>query len=84
MLSPKYLSLVLAIVIAGVTTAFISFLPSSDISTLFVCFTSCLIFGAVLIYFALDYLVFKEVNLLYDRIKQIKKKNFALQNFLLL
>lgn len=77
MLSPKYLSLILAIVIAGVTTAFISFLPSSDISTLFVCFTSCLIFGAVLIYFALDYLVFKEVNLLYDRIKQIKKKNFS-------
>ena len=77
MLSPKYLSLVLAIVIAGVTTAFISFLPTSDISTLFVCFTSCLIFGAILIYFALDYLVFKEVNLLYDRIKQIKKKNFS-------
>jgi hypothetical protein len=25
----------------------------------------------------LDYLVFKEVNLLYDRIKQIKKKNFS-------
>jgi two-component system, OmpR family, phosphate regulon sensor histidine kinase PhoR len=77
MLSPKYLSIVLAIVIAGVTTAFISFLPSSDTTTLFVCFTSSLIFGAVLIYFALDYLVFKEVNLLYDRIKQIKKKNFS-------
>jgi two-component system phosphate regulon sensor histidine kinase PhoR len=77
MLSPRYLSIVLAIVIAGVSTAFISFLPNSDFTILFVCFISCLIFGSVLIYFALDYLVFKEVNHLYDRIKQIKKKNFS-------
>jgi two-component system phosphate regulon sensor histidine kinase PhoR len=77
MLSPRYLSIVLAIVIAGVSTAFISFLPNSDFTILFVCFISCLIFGSVLIYFALDYLVFKEVNQLYDRIKQIKKKNFS-------
>lgn len=77
MLSPRYLSIVLAIVIAGVSTAFISFLPTTDLTTLFVCFISCLIFGSVLIYFALDYLVFKEVNQLYDRIKQIKKKNFS-------
>lgn len=77
MLSPRYLSIVLAFVIAGVSTAFISFLPSTDVTTLFVCFISCLIFGSVLIYFALDYLVFKQVNQLYDRIKQIKKKNFS-------
>jgi len=40
-------------------------------------FLSCFIFGSVLIYFALDYLVFQEVNSLYDRIKQIKKKDFS-------
>jgi two-component system phosphate regulon sensor histidine kinase PhoR len=40
-------------------------------------FISCFIFGSVLIYFALDYLVFQEVNSLYDRIKQIKKKDFS-------
>ncbi len=76
MLRPKYLSFVLAIVIASVSTAFISFLPTTDMASLFVCFISSLIFGTLLIYFALDYLVFKEVNQLYDRIKQIKKKNF--------
>jgi two-component system phosphate regulon sensor histidine kinase PhoR len=78
MLSPRYLSLLLAFVIAGVATAFISFLPTSDSATLFVGFISVLIFGSILIYFALDNLVFKEVNVLYDQIKQIKKKNFPL------
>jgi two-component system phosphate regulon sensor histidine kinase PhoR len=78
MLSPRYLSVLLAFVIAGVATAFISFLPNSDSATLFVGFISVLIFGSILIYFALDNLVFKEVNELYDQIKQIKKKNFPL------
>jgi two-component system phosphate regulon sensor histidine kinase PhoR len=78
MLSPRYLSVLLAFVIAGVATAFISFLPHSDSATLFVAFISVLIFGSILIYFALDNLVFKEVNELYDQIKQIKKKNFPL------
>lgn len=78
MLSPRYLSVLLAFVIAGVATAFISFLPHSDSATLFVAFISVLIFGSILIYFALDNLVFKEVNELYDRIKLMKKKNFTL------
>ena len=78
MLSPRYLSVLLAFVIAGVATAFISFLPHSDSATLFVSLISVLIFGSILIFFALDNLVFKEVNELYDQIKQIKKKNFPL------
>lgn len=78
MLSPRYISILLAFVIAGVATAFISFLPNSDSATLFVGFISVLIFGSILIYFALDNLVFKEVNELYDQIKQIKKKSFPL------
>jgi two-component system phosphate regulon sensor histidine kinase PhoR len=45
--------------------------------TMTIGFLSCFIFGSVLIYFALDYLVFQEVNSLYDRIKQIKKKDFS-------
>jgi two-component system, OmpR family, phosphate regulon sensor histidine kinase PhoR len=78
MLSPRYISFLLAFVIAGVAAAFISFLPTSDSATIFVGFFSVLIFGSILIYFALDNLVFKEVNVLYDQIKQIKKKNFPL------
>ena len=77
MLSPRYLSLLLAFVIAGVCTSFLSFLPNTDFTILFVCFISSFIFGSAVIYFALDNLVFKEVNKLYDRIKQIKKKNFS-------
>jgi len=78
MLQPRYLSVVLSFFISGVTTAFISFLPSSDLTILVISFISCFIFGSILIYFALDYLVFQEVNQLYDRIKQIKKKNFSI------
>ncbi|MFM2401129.1 MAG: Histidine kinase [Bacteroidota bacterium] len=78
MLSPRYISFLLAFVIAGVAAAFISFLPTSDSATIFVGFISVLIFGSILIYFALDNLVFKEVNVLYDQIKQIKKKSFPL------
>ncbi len=77
MLQPRYLSVVLALVISIVTTAFLSFIPSSDMVTMTIGFLSCFIFGSVLIYFALDYLVFQEVNSLYDRIKQIKKKDFS-------
>jgi two-component system phosphate regulon sensor histidine kinase PhoR len=78
MLSPRYISFLLAFVIAGVAAAFISFLPTSDSATIFVGFISVLIFGSILIYFALDNLVFKEVSVLYDQIKQIKKKSFPL------
>jgi two-component system phosphate regulon sensor histidine kinase PhoR len=77
MLQPRYLSVVLALVIAIVTTAFLSFIPSSDLVTMTIGFLTCFIFGSILIYFALDYLVFQEVNSLYDRIKQIKKKDFS-------
>jgi len=77
MLQPRYLSVVLALVIAIVTTAFLSFIPSTDITIMTIGFLTCFIFGTVLIYFALDYLVFQEVNSLYDRIKQIKKKDFT-------
>jgi two-component system phosphate regulon sensor histidine kinase PhoR len=45
--------------------------------TMTIGFLTCFIFGGILIYFALDYLVFQEVNSLYDRIKQIKKKDFS-------
>ena len=77
MLQPRYLSVILALVIAIVTTAFLSFIPSSDLVTMTIGFLTCFIFGGILIYFALDYLVFQEVNSLYDRIKQIKKKDFS-------
>lgn len=78
MLSPRILSFILAFLIAGVATAFLSFLPSTDFFTLFVAFISVLIFGAVLIFFVLDYVVFKEVNQLHDDIKKIKNKNLKI------
>ncbi len=78
MLNPRLLSFILAFLIAGVATAFLSFLPSSDFFSLFVVFVSVLIFGSILIFFMLDYVVFKQVNELYDDIKKIKNKNLKI------
>lgn len=78
MLNPRLLSFILAFFIAGVATAFLSFLPSSDFFSLFVVFVSVLIFGSILIFFTLDYVVFKQVNELYDDIKKIKNKNLKI------
>ena len=78
MLSPRILSFILALLIASVATAFLSFLPNSDYFSLFVAFISVLIFGSIVIFFALDYLVFKQVNELYDDIKKIKSKNIKI------
>lgn len=78
MLSPRILSFILALLIALVAMAFLSFLPNSTFFSLFVVFISALIFGTILIFFALDYLVFKQVNELYDDIKKIKSKSIKI------
>lgn len=78
MLNPRLLSFILAFLIAGVSTAFLSFLPETDFFSLFVVFVSALIFGAIIIFFTLDYVVFKQVNELYDDIKKIKNKNLKI------
>lgn len=77
LLNPKLLAFLLAIVIASLTTAFLSFLPESNGNVLFVGFMGTLIIGGILIYFALDFLVFQEINKMYDTINKLKIKDFG-------
>ncbi|MEA5140257.1 sensor histidine kinase [Arcicella rigui] len=77
LLNPKLLATLLAVVIAAFITSFLSFLPESNANVLFVSFIASLIVAGILIYFVLDYLVFQEINKMYDSINKLKIKDFG-------
>lgn len=76
-LNPKILAFLLAITIAIFTTTFLWFLPETDANMLFISFIASLAIGGLLIYFVLDYLVFQEINKMYDSISRLKMKDFG-------
>ncbi|MDI9865505.1 ATP-binding protein [Flectobacillus sp. DC10W] len=77
LLNPKLLATLLSIVIAIFTTSFLSFLPEANANVLFICFIASFIIAGLLIYFTLDYLVFQEINKMYDSINRLKMKDFG-------
>ncbi len=74
--SAGILAFILSIVIAILSTTFLYFLPESTPTILFISFISILFIAGFLIYFSLDYLVFQEVNKLFELIKSLKMKDF--------
>ncbi|MFD1820131.1 two-component system, OmpR family, phosphate regulon sensor histidine kinase PhoR [Pseudarcicella hirudinis] len=78
LVNPRFLAFLLATAIAILVTAFLSFLPEATANVIFISFIATMIIGGFLIYFALDYLVFQEVNKLYDTINRLKTKDFSL------
>lgn len=76
-LNPKILAFLLAITIAVFTTTFLWFLPESNANVLFISFITSLVVAGLLIYFVLDYLVFQEINKMYDSINRLKMKDFG-------
>jgi two-component system phosphate regulon sensor histidine kinase PhoR len=77
LLNPKLLATLLSVVIAIFTTSFLSFLPEANANVLFICFIASFIIAGLLIYFTLDYLVFQEINKMYDSINRLKMKDFG-------
>lgn len=77
LLNPKLLAALLAVVIAIFITSFLSFLPEANGNVLFVSFIATLAVAGILIYFVLDYLVFQEINKMYDSINRLKMKDFG-------
>ena len=77
LLNPRLLAFLLAISTAIFTTAFLSFVPEANGNVLFISFIACLVISGVLIYFVLDYLVFQEINKMYDTINRLKMKDFG-------
>lgn len=74
----RLVSLVLALSIALVTTAFISLVPTVTYVILFVSFSISFSSSFLLFYFTLEFLVLGEVNEAYSVLDKFKKKDFKI------
>ncbi|NJO03511.1 MAG: two-component sensor histidine kinase, partial [Bacteroidia bacterium] len=74
----RLVSFVLAITIAGITTAFLSLLPEANAVLLFVAFALSFSSSFLLFYFSLEFLVLGEVNEAYAMLEKLKKKDFKI------
>lgn len=77
LLNPRILATILGCTIAILTTSFLAFLPESNANVLFVAFMASSVISGILIYFILDYLIFQEINKMYDTINRLKMKDFG-------
>jgi len=66
------------LLIAGITTLFLSFVENTTSRTLIVAFSLAFFSSFLLIYVALEFLVFRELNMIYNRLDKIKQKDFKL------
>lgn len=77
-MSSRIVSLLLSVSIAIVTTAFTSLLSGVSSMALLVCFTMAFFSSYLLFYFALEFLVFREINEAYRMIEKLRKKDFKI------
>lgn len=77
-MSSRIVSLLLSVSIATVTTAFTSLLSGVPGTALLVCFTMAFFSSYLLFYFALEFLVFREINEAYRMIEKLRKKDFKI------
>ncbi|CCG98970.1 histidine kinase [Fibrella aestuarina BUZ 2] len=77
-LSPRIIALLLALLIAGLTMAFLAFVPGTTGSMLFVVGTSSFLLSFFLVMYTIDILVYREITKLYDAIRRLKVKDFSI------
>lgn len=77
-LSPRWIAFLSASVITILTVVFLSFVPESTSSSLFVAGISSFVSAFFFIFYTVDLLVFREVNQIYKDIKKMKIKDFDL------
>ena len=77
-MSSRIISLLLSVSIAAVTTAFTSLLSGVSATALLVCFSMAFFSSYLLFYFALEFLVFREINEANRMIEKLKKKDFKI------
>lgn len=75
-LNPKVISLFLAVLVAGITTTFVGFVPGATRFLLFVTATASFLATLLLVFYVLDYLIFEEINKIYASIQRLKIKDF--------
>lgn len=76
LLSPRWISFIIALMIAAISVAFLSFVPEVSGAMLFIVGISSFISSFLLIYYIIDLLVFQEVNRIYLSIRKLKIENF--------
>lgn len=75
-LSPRWTALLVATLSTIFVVTFLSFLPSINGNALFVAGTACFVPTFFFVYYAVDILVFREVNQIYKNVKKMKVKDF--------
>jgi two-component system phosphate regulon sensor histidine kinase PhoR len=78
LLSPRWISFLVALLISGITVAFLSFVPHAEISMLFIAGISAFVCSFLLIFYIIDLLVFQEVNKIYHSLRTLKITDFDL------
>ncbi len=77
-LSPRFIALLLACLISALTLAFLTFVEGVTNNMLFVVGVSSFVLSFFLILYAIELLVFREVNKMYQTIRQLKIRDFSL------
>lgn len=76
--SPRFIAFLLAGLISALTVAFLAFVDGVTRSMLFVVAMSSLIVSFFLILYAIEILVFREVNKLYKTIHKLRMRDFSI------
>ncbi|MBO0951976.1 sensor histidine kinase [Fibrella forsythiae] len=77
-LSPRFIALILALLIAGLTITFLAFVPGTNGNMLFVVGTSSFLLSFFLVLYTIDILVYREITKLYDAIRKLKVRDFSI------
>lgn len=77
-LSPRIIALLLACLISALTLAFLAFVEGVTNAMLFVVGISSFIISFFLVFYAIELLVFREVNKMYKTIRQLKIRDFSI------
>lgn len=75
-LSPRFIAVILAFLISLITTTFLAFVDGVSKGMLFVSAISSFISSFFLVLYAVDILVFREVNKMYRTIHKLKMRDF--------
>lgn len=78
LLSPRWISFLVALLISGITVAFLSFVPHVEKGMLFITGISAFISSFLMIFYIIDLLVFQEVNKIYHSLRSLKITDFDL------
>ncbi len=77
-LSPRIIALLLACLISALTLAFLAYVEGVTSAMLFVVGISSFIISFFLVYYAIELLVFREVDKMYKTIHQLKIRDFSI------